>query len=126
MSDTDDLAKLEDERRAAMLGSDTEALDRLLHDELAYVHSTGGTDTKDSYIGALKAGTFDYKALECEDRTIKVHSDIGMVFYHMIADVEIRGTLRHLDNRVLAVWVREAGQWRLLAVQSGAIPEPAP
>ena len=28
----------------------------------------------------------------------------------------------HLDNRLLAVWVRDDGVWRLLAIQSGAIP----
>ena len=41
------------------------------------------------------------------------------------ADVEIRGNLHHLDNRLLAVWSRDDGVWRLLALQSGAIPPPA-
>ncbi len=48
-----------------------------------------------------------------------------MVFYHMVADVEIRGNMRRLDNRLLAVWARDGGEWRLIGLQSGAIPEPA-
>jgi len=50
---------------------------------------------------------------------------VALSFYHMVADVQIRGNMRHLDNRILAVWVRENGTWQLLAVQSGAIPPPA-
>jgi len=119
------LASLEDERYAAMLAADTEKLAALLHDDLCYMHSTGGSDTKASYIAGLREKTFVYKKIARDDQTIRVHGDLGMVFNHMQADVEIRGTLRHLDNRLLAVWARVDGTWRLIGLQSGAIPEPA-
>ena len=119
------LASLEDERYAAMLAADTEKLAALLHDDLCYMHSTGGSDTKASYITGLREKTFVYKKIARDDQTVCVHGDLGMVFNHMQADVEIRGTLRHLDNRLLAVWARDDGTWRLIGLQSGAIPEPA-
>ena len=34
------------------------------------------------------------------------------------------GVQKELDNRALAVWVRRGGAWRLLALQSGAVPKP--
>jgi ketosteroid isomerase-like protein len=120
------LQDLEERRAAAMLAADTGTLDGLLHDGLTYMHSTGGADTKASYLDGVGSGAFDYRKVDRDDVTIKVQGDIGMVFYHLNADVVIRGNLRNLDNRVLAVWTREDGGWRLLAVQSGAIPEPAP
>lgn len=129
MGTSDDIATLEaleDRRAAAMLAADTGTLDEILHAELTYMHSTGGVDTKASYIEGVGSGTFDYKRIDRDDVTIKVYGDIGLVFYHIDADVEIRGNLRNLDNRILAVWVRGNGAWRLLAIQSGAIPEPAP
>lgn len=121
-----EIAARDDARYAAMLAGDTTALEDLLHDELCYMHSTGGSDSKANYISALRDKAVIYKKLERDDQTVRVHGDIGMVFNHMQADVEIRGNLRHLDNRLLAVWSRDGGVWRLIALQSGAIPEPAP
>ena len=51
---------MEDRRYAAMLYKDVKMLRSLLHDQLTYVHSSGTTDTKASYIAGLEAGTWDY------------------------------------------------------------------
>lgn len=126
MSAEGDILQIEKRRAKAMVAADTATLDEIMHEELTYMHSTGGADTKASYIEGVGSGAFDYKKVDADDRTIKIHGDIAMVFYHMKADVVIRGNPRFLDNRVLSVYVREGGAWKLLAVQSGAIPEPAP
>jgi ketosteroid isomerase-like protein len=125
MSAEDEIRQLEERREAAMLAADTDTLAELMHDAITYAHSTGGMDTRQVYLDGVGSGAFNYKALARDDHTIKVQGDVAMSFYHMVADVEIRGNMRHLDNRVLAVWVREGGAWKLLAVQSGAIPPPA-
>jgi hypothetical protein len=44
----DQIHALEDERYAAMIASDVEALGRLLSDRLVYSHSTGDHDSKAS------------------------------------------------------------------------------
>ncbi len=125
-SEIQTLGELEERRAAAMLAADTDILAGMLHEELTYMHSTGGVDTKASYLDGVGSGAFNYKKIDRDDVSVKVHGDVGLVFYHLNADVEIRGNLRNLDNRLLAVWVRESGGWQLLAIQSGAIPEPAP
>jgi hypothetical protein len=125
MSAEDEIRELEDRRQAAMLGADTTTLAELLHDALTYAHSTGGMDTRQVYLDGVGNGDFVYKALKRDDHMVKIQGDVGLSFYHMVADVQIRGNMRHLDNRILAVWVRENGTWQLLAVQSGAIPPPA-
>lgn len=125
MSAEDEIRQLEDRRQAAMLAADTDTLAELMHDAITYSHSTGGMDTRQVYLDGVGSGTFDYKALARDDHTVKVHGNIALSFFHMVADVQIRGNLHHLDNRILAVWVHEAGAWKLLAVQSGAIPPQA-
>lgn len=127
MSDKDIAAieALEDKRYAAMLAGDTDTLAELFHDELAYVHSTGGIDTKASYIDGLTNKVFAYQKIARDDQTVRVHKDIAMVYNHMQADVMIRGNLHHLDNRLLAVWSRDDGVWRLIGLQSGSIPPQA-
>ena len=47
------IAHLDRERVAALLAKDTPALNRLLDDELVYVHSTGVADSKQSYLEGL-------------------------------------------------------------------------
>ena len=125
MSAEDEIRQLEDRREAAMLTADTDTLAELMHDAITYSHSTGGMDTRQVYLDGVGSGTFAYKALSRDDHTVKVHGNIALSFYHMVADVQIRGNLHHLDNRILAVWVHEDGAWKLLAVQSGAIPPQA-
>lgn len=123
----DDIAQLkslEDRRYAAMLAGDADGIADLLHDELIYMHSIGGADSKDSYLRTLRDGSMVYRTIERADVMAHAHGDIGLVFCHLRADVEVRGVARRLDNRLLAVWSRDDGTWRLLGLQSGAIPPP--
>lgn len=113
---------LEDERYAAMLGKDVAALERLLHSDLVYMHSSGVADSKASYIEGLGNGTWDYRRIDRSDQTVRVHGALGLVFSRISISVVIRGVPRELDNRALAVWVDDGGTWKLLALQSGAIP----
>ena len=105
-----------------MLAADIDTLDELLHDELVYSHSTGGMDTKEVYIGSLRDKITVYKRVARDDQTVRVHGDIGLVFNHVQIEAEYKGNDLKLDNRLLAVWKRDDGVWRLLAIQSGAIP----
>jgi ketosteroid isomerase-like protein len=119
------IERLEDRRYAAMLAADTAVLEGLLHDDLVYMHSTGGRDTKASYLAALENGTAVYRTVVRDDQTVLVHGDMALVFNRLEADVEIRNKAHRLDNRLLAVWVCDGGIWRLIGLQSGARPPAA-
>ena len=121
-SDIAEIEALENRRYAAMLAGDIAALEDLLHSELVYSHSTGGMDTKEIYLAALRDRVTVYKRVDRNDQTVRVKDDIGLVFNHVQIEAEHCGADLHLDNRMLAVWTREDGVWRLLAIQSGAIP----
>ena len=112
---------LEERRYTAMREGDIKTLEVLLHDELAYMHSTGDLESKKGYLDGLRSGTSAYKKIEYGDQKIRVHGDLAMVFHHLIADAVFAGNDRHLDNRLLAIWVREDGQWRMIGLQSGPV-----
>jgi ketosteroid isomerase-like protein len=116
------IQQLEDARYAAMVNKDIETLDRLLDDKLIYMHSTGVADTKASYIDGLRTGVWDYQSVERTEQRVQVDGDIVLVFCKMSIRLITRGVFKAFDSRALAVWVRKPGGWRLLAVQSGAIP----
>ena len=56
MSSEKEILDLEDKRYAAMCGGDFAALERMLHDELLYTHSSGLTETKATWLASLRSG----------------------------------------------------------------------
>jgi ketosteroid isomerase-like protein len=121
-SDIAEIEQLEDRRYAAMLAADLPALEELLHHELVYAHSTGGMDSKEAYIASLRDEVTVYKKIVRHEQTVRITGNIGLAFSHTEINAEYKGADLYLDNRMLAVWLRENGAWRLLALQSGAIP----
>ncbi|WP_176597997.1 nuclear transport factor 2 family protein [Sphingobium sp. 15-1] len=112
----------EDARFAAVIGADIPALESLLHKELLYRHSSGFADTRETYIEGLRAGLWVYRAVDRSEETISVSGHTGLVFNRLCIDLLFRGERKHVNARALSVWVRDDGQWRLIAVQSGAVP----
>ncbi len=119
---TAEIVRLEEERYAAMLGKDVARLERLLDEDLVYMHSSGVADTRESYLRGLKDGVWDYLRISRTEQTVKVKGETALVFNRLAISIKVRGALKELDNRALAVWIRREGVWRLLALQSGAIP----
>jgi ketosteroid isomerase-like protein len=116
-----EITRLEDQRYAAMLGKDTSALERLLHDDLVYMHSSGVADTKTSYIDGLRDGVWDYSRIDRDDQTIRIAGPLALVFNRVSISIAIRGVRKELSNRTLAVWSKDTGAWQLIVLQSTAI-----
>ncbi|TCT02204.1 NAD(P)-binding domain-containing protein [Aquabacter spiritensis] len=112
------IAALEDERYAAMLASDTAKLDRLLDPALRYIHSSGGTDSKESYLAGFASGHFRYRHIARSEQSIQVSGDAALVLNRLSIDILVNGTPKQIESRALAVWSRASGRWRLICVQS--------
>ncbi|MGO4666944.1 nuclear transport factor 2 family protein [Bosea sp. 2RAB26] len=109
------IEQLEKRRYDAMLQADLAVLGDMLSDNLAYTHSNAARDAKESYLEKVGAKFFDYHAISNEDQEIKVFGDVALVTGVMKAEVTVNGTAKSLNNRYLAVWLREAGEWRFVA-----------
>ena len=112
----------EDRRYLAMLAADLDALDELCADELSYAHSSGVRDTKDEYLAKVRSGYYVYRRVEHPVERVEVVGGTAMVVGRMTADLEVDGTPKTIDNLALAVWVRTAGRWRLLAYAPTPLP----
>ena len=107
-----------------MLAKDIKTLERLLDGELVYMHSSGVADSKESYVRGLRDGVWDYQRIARTEQAVKISGDTALVFNRLAISIKVRGVQKELDNRALAVWVRCDGAWRLVALQSAAIPRP--
>lgn len=119
---TSGIERLEDERYAAMLGKDVAALERLLHPDLVYMHSSGVADSKASYIAGVRDRVWDYQHIARSEQTVRLNGPLALVFNRLKIGLTVRGVAKSLDNRALAVWIAEDGAWRLTALQSGMVP----
>jgi hypothetical protein len=117
-----ELLRADDRRYEAMIARDVSALERLLADELLYTQSTGHTDTKKQYLETINSGYVLYRSSQIDDLTFRTRGEIGMLMGRARIEATIAGVDRVLENRFFASWVKDDGQWKLLAWVS--IPSP--
>lgn len=117
-SPEDELQQAEKAWAAAVTGRDWAALDRLLHDELIYAHSTGVIETKAQYTGRLRTGAQRYDRIEHERMTVKLHGSAAVV--HSIVRMTGEADRKPFDNRLMMMhlWVRGPAGWQLAAHQT--------
>jgi ketosteroid isomerase-like protein len=113
-----EIKTLEDRRYRAMIDGDTAVLDELCSDDLIYTHSKGDHDDKRSYLHKVGSGHFTYLEITHPADRILVAHGAALVTGRMTAKVSVAGRgIVHVDNRYLAVWVREHGGWKFVAYQ---------
>lgn len=110
-----EIRDLEAERLAAMAAGDVEVLRRLCHDDLIYTHSSGGTDSKATFLERLQNGSLRYLRLDLEVRLVRVVGGTAVALEVMDASVLLQDAAREIRSLGLAVWTRDADQWRFLA-----------
>ncbi len=117
------ISDLEARRYQAMTDGDIATLEELFSADLVYTHSNAEADSKQSYLGRLASGYFKYGPIEHPETSILVRGDCALVFHDMRGEVRVGGSeQRMLNSKSLAVWVRENGNWVLLAFHPTKYP----
>ena len=113
------LLDVEKQRFAAQVKKDYDVLDKLLFDDLVYIHSNGSTDTKASFIQALKEGTRSYDDIKIEQAKVRIyHRRTGIINGECTYYRTAEGKPNNLSLRYTAVYIRSHKQWRLVSWQS--------
>ena len=114
--DARERAVLDAERavQKAMLASDVEALDRLLHPDLLAVGPDGRLVGKAEDLSAHRSGVFAISGLAEEEVRVRVVGDTAVTFVVLA----IRGTIAGADAsgrlRYTRTWTRDGGTWRVV------------
>ena len=101
--------------QAAMLASDADELDRLLHPELLAVGPDGQMIDKAGDLASHRSGVFKITELSEEQVRVKVLGDTAVTFVVLrirgsIDEAEISGRMRYTRT-----WIRDGGVWRVVA-----------
>ena len=119
MSDVEALMNVDTQRRASMVSGDVVALGDYLADDLSWTHSSGKTDSKESFLAVMASGTTVYHSLDVRDTQVRIFGDIFVLEGVVFGDVTKDGLDKKLVNRFIAVWQkRERDLFQLQAWQS--------
>jgi ketosteroid isomerase-like protein len=109
-----DLSKLEDRWTEALVKADTAYLDRLYTDDIVYTHTNGTVNTKTQVLDAIKSGKAKYVSVDRSEVKLQNYGDTAVVTFRAV----IKVNAVTLPSRLIHVFVRQNGEWRMAAYQS--------
>ena len=112
------VASVVEKLRVAMVDPDQATLTSLTSPLLSYGHSGGKVDTQASFIGALMDKSSDFVSISLSDQTISISGNVAVVRHTLAGATNDRGTPGNVTIKVLTIWQKDGGQWRLLARQA--------
>jgi ketosteroid isomerase-like protein len=110
---------------AAVVKKDYAVLDRVLADDLAYTHSDGRLDTKQSLIESLRSGKQTYDAAEHQSIDVKMLAkDIALVRGRVRMTAAAGGKPATPANfSTLRVYQLKNGKWQMIGHQSARLAQ---
>lgn len=93
-------------------------LEALTLPELSYGHSGGKIENQKEFIEALVSGKSDFITIKTRDVEIKIVGKTATVRHILEADIKDGGVANTVKLKVLLVWVKGKGGWKLLARQA--------
>jgi len=116
-----EVISVEKARTAALDQSDIAALERIMADDVTYVHASGKVDTKKSYLDAIRSGKLRYIAWEPQNLQVRVVGDSAVIngeYAVRVLDYRVQPTPFAINIFVLTVYARRDGRWQQIAWQS--------
>lgn len=118
----DEILELEERRWAALTSSDVATLTSMYSPDLAYTHSNGMVDSRESYLAPIASGQVHYRAVRRSDVRVQRHGDVAVVTGRADMDVDAGGGHLHPAMRYSAVWARADGPWQLICWHATGLP----
>ncbi|MES2004916.1 MAG: nuclear transport factor 2 family protein [Bacteroidota bacterium] len=104
--------------RKAMVDGNRVALEVIAADSLSYGHSSGKVETKAEFVENIASGKSDFVTIDLSEQTISVVNNNAIVRHILNATTNDGGKPGTVKLKILLVWVKEKGQWKLLARQA--------
>lgn len=111
-----------DRFNTAAKAGDAATLDKLLHAELIYGHSSAMIEDKATCVKALVAGKPNF--VMQPGSTVQVFGKTAVVHGKMIANVVQQGKPVQIPLDVVQVWVNEGKAWRMVTRHTTRLPQP--
>ncbi len=105
--------------RSAMVNGDKAILEKLSAEKLSYGHSGGHIDDKKEFVEKIVSGASNFELIELVEQTISISDDVAIVRHVLNAKTHDAGKEPgEVHLRVLLIWQKQKGGWKLLARQA--------
>lgn len=123
-STADRLRALEHRRLEALVDADTATARATTSGDFQLINPGGGELSREDYLGAVDAGTIDYRVLEpTSSIAIRMSGHSAVLRYQMSFDLVINGSTRlEHEGWVTELYELRRGRWRIVWEQATAIP----
>jgi ketosteroid isomerase-like protein len=113
------VAAATEQLRKAMVDGDRTTLENLAAEQLSYGHSGGHIDDKKEFVEKLASGNSDFLSIDLTEQTILVSGKTAIARHILTAKTHDKGKdIADVHLRVILVWQKQGGQWKLLARQA--------
>ena len=99
-------------------------LDQIYADDLVFVTTHGALITKAQRLEDLRSGNLKFISFGRDSYSLHVYGDTVIMTGRATSDVVYQGKENHIPRRFTNVYIKLAGQWRLVAHQATTIAEP--
>lgn len=107
-----------DQLKEAMVSGDRIQLEKIASDHLSYGHSGGHVEGKFEFVEKIASGKSDFVSIEISEQTIYITGKTAVVRHLLNAITNDGGKPGNVKLKVLLVFSKEQGQWRMLARQA--------
>jgi Domain of unknown function (DUF4440) len=105
--------------RKAMVDGNGPVLENLAAEKLSYGHSGGHIDDKKEFVEKIASGNSDFLTIDLTEQTISVSGKTAVVRHILKARTHDKGKDEaDVHLRVLLIWQKQKGGWKLLARQA--------
>lgn len=118
----DEAVKAEDARYAAQMGNDFAAMERLIADDLVYIHSSSVVDNKKTYIESMRTGAVKYRVMRRSDVTARTFGCVATLTGLGNFDVTVNDKEMTVEIRFHAIWAKRDGKVQFISWQATRLP----
>lgn len=104
--------------RKAMIDPDKATFEALAANGLSYGHSGGKIEDKAAFMESFLSGKSDFVSIDLTEQTITIVDNTAIVRHLLTAETKDGGVTANVKIGVMLVWVKEKGDWKLLARQA--------
>ena len=104
----------------AMIKADKAALEKLLADDLVYVHSSSKAETKAEVLQVMASGLATYESMEFRDTTVRQYGDVIITNHKAVIKTKQTGVSNLF---VTHVWVKNKGGWQFASRHAARLPQ---
>jgi uncharacterized protein DUF4440 len=119
----DEALAAEDARYAAQTGDDFDALQKLIGNDLVYIHSSAVVDTKASYIESQKSGAVKYRVMRRSDTRVRTYGCVAIITGLGNYDVTVKGQDLAVEIRFHSIWAKRDQGLEFISWQATRTPQ---